>query len=105
MRDPFPLNTVHNFSPDQRTRLVLFARNVDLQAGEESTVVKAQVEDSQRKVIPLNVEYIGKVSGFDWLTQIVVRLPDGIENSGDAFLSLEVRGLPSNKALVRIKSF
>jgi hypothetical protein len=105
MRDPFPLNTIYNFSPDQRTRLVLFARNVELQAGEEFTVVKAQVEDSQRKVTPLTVEYVGKVSGSDWLTQIVVRLPDGIETGGDASLSIEVRGLPSNKVPVRLKNF
>jgi len=105
MRDPFPLLTTYNFSPDQRTRLLLFARNVELQSGEDSSIIKAQIEDSARRVFPLAVEYAGKVSGFDWLTQIVVRLPDGIENNGDARVSVEVRGLPSNKATVSIKNF
>ena len=27
-------------------------------------------------VYPLTVEFVGKVPGFDWLTKIVVRLPD-----------------------------
>jgi hypothetical protein len=84
---------------------LLFARNVELQPGEDSSIIKAWIEDSARRVFPLAVEYAGKVSGADWLTQVVVRLPDGIENTGDARVSLEVRGLPSNKALVSIKSF
>lgn len=100
-RDPFSLLTTHNFSADQRTRIVLFAANVDLIAGENISVLTAQAEDSQQRLLPLTVEYVGKVPNFNWLTQITVRLPDGL--AGDIRVSINLRGVVSNKALISIK--
>lgn len=80
MRDPFPLLTTHNFSADQRTRIVLFAVNLELMAGEDASVVTAQAEDAARNFHPLQVEYVGKVPNFDWLTQVVIKLTDAIAN-------------------------
>lgn len=105
VRDPFPLVTAHNFSPDQRTRLMLFARNVELQPGESASVVTAECEDSVSRVFPLTIEYVGKVSGFDWLTQIVIRLPDGIESAGDMRVSINVRGKASNRVLISLRPY
>ena len=34
LRDPFPLTNILNFSPDNRTRVMLFAMNLDLPPGE-----------------------------------------------------------------------
>lgn len=98
-RDPFTLSAPHtrNFSADGRTRMMLFAANVDLTSG---STVFVLAEDSQQTLFSLPVEYVGKVPGQDWLTQINVRLPDGL--AGDVRVSIIVRGEFSNKALVRI---
>ena len=101
-RDPFTLAAphTHNFSADGRTRLMLFAANVELLPGESITAVSARAEDSQQRSFPLTVEYVGKVQDLDWLTQINVRLPDGL--AGDVWVSISLRGVPGDKALVRL---
>lgn len=101
MRDPFPLNTTFNFSQDQRTRLMLFAFNVELLSGENSAVVTALAEDSQGSY-PLMVESVRKVPNFNWLTQVVVRLPDQLANKDEVLVSIALRGIASNKALVKL---
>jgi hypothetical protein len=50
----------------------------------------------------LVVEDVRKVPNFDWLSQIVVRLPDSIDTEGDFRLSLTVRGITGNKPLISI---
>jgi hypothetical protein len=101
MRDPFPLHTPHNFSADGRTRLTLFAVNLTLRAGEDLSVVTAQAEDAAHRIYPLQVEYVGPVPAFPWLTQVIVRLPD--VPAGDVWVSVTLRGAASNRALVGIK--
>jgi hypothetical protein len=103
IREPFPLFTVDNFSPDQRTRLVLFAFGLELAQGEDISVVTAQAEDAGHVTYPLKVEYVGKVPGFDWLSQVVVKLPDGSLSAGDLLVSVSLRGAASNKVLIRIR--
>jgi glucose/arabinose dehydrogenase len=102
MREPFPLSTVHNFSQDGRTRLMLFAFNLELLSGENSSVVTAWAEDSQGRY-PLTVEAVNKVPNFSWLTQVVVRLPDQLASKDEVLVSIELRGIASNKALVKLK--
>lgn len=85
----------HNFSSDGRTRLMLFAANVDTTSG-----VMVAVEESPLVTVLLPVEYVGKVPGQDWMTQINVRLPEGL--AGDVRVSIVARGEFSNKALVSI---
>jgi Metallo-peptidase family M12B Reprolysin-like len=103
MRDPFPLATAYNFSADNRTRIILFAVNLELMAGEDASVVTAQAEAAGHNLYPLKVEYVGKVPNFDWLTQVVIKLPDAIASSGDVWISIRLRGVASNKVLVSIK--
>ena len=99
-RDPFPLVTPFNFSADGRTRVMLFAMNLD-PAPEEA--VTARAEDAALNVYPLTVEFVGKVPGFDWLTQVVVRLPDNTPASQPIFVSVSLGGQTSNKARIRMK--
>lgn len=101
MRDPFPLTTTNNFSADHRTRVTLFAVNLELLSGENISVVTAQAEDAAHKLYPLQVEYVGKVPAFDWLTQVVVKLPDA--GAGDFWVTISLRGAASNKALIGIR--
>lgn len=103
VRDPFPLATVNNFSLDQRTRVTVFALGLDLLPGEDISVVTAQVEDAGHKIYPLKVEYVGKVPGFEWLTQVVIKLPDDSVNAGDVLVSVSLRGAVSNKAIIGIR--
>jgi hypothetical protein len=102
VRDPFPLTRPVGFGPDQRTRVMLFALGLQLLPGEDISVVTAQAEDSAHTIYPLTVEYVGKVSSFDWFTQVVLRLPDGL-GSGDVLVSVSLRGAVSNKVIVGIR--
>lgn len=102
LRDPLSIVNLNNFSLDHRTRLSLFATNIDLNPGENISAISAQAEDSQHVIHPLTVEFVGKAPGFDWLTQINVRLPDSLTNGGDLRLSISLRGVPSNQVLFRL---
>jgi hypothetical protein len=103
MRDPFAVINDLNFSLDQRTRLALFATGLNLLPGEDASSVTAEAEDPQQRTYALQVEYVGKVPGFDWLTQIVVKLPDEIRNVGDVTVSVKLHGIGSNKVLIGLK--
>ena len=101
VRDPFPVFTTLNFSADQHTRIVLFAANVT--PGEPISVVTVQAEDSQNRIFLLPVESIGTVSNYEWLTEIVVRLPDDLTNVTSVQVNINVRGVASNKAPLRVE--
>lgn len=101
-RDPFTLATSHNFSFDQRRRIMLFALGLELMANEDMSAVTAQAEDAGHTIYPVTVEYVGKVPNLDWLTQVNIRLPDGLA-PGDVLISVTLRGAVSNKALIRIR--
>ena len=47
LRDPYPLTNNFNFSSDNRTRVMLFAVNLDLLPSENSSALTAQAEDAQ----------------------------------------------------------
>jgi type 1 glutamine amidotransferase len=101
-RDPFRVDTAHNFSDDGRTRVALFAANLKLLPGETFSAVDARGEDSQQRTFALPVEFVGAVPNFDWLTQVNVRLPDGLANAGDVWVRVTLRGETSNRVLVRV---
>src|SRR5258705_12473204 len=103
LRDPFALFKGNSVSPDQRKRLMLFAANLDLQSGEGLSAVTAQAEDAQHRIYPLAVEFVGKVPQYDWLTQVVLRLPDELANANDVWVSISLRGAVSNKVMLSIK--
>jgi sugar lactone lactonase YvrE len=101
LRDPFSLSITYNFSSDQRTRLMLFAMNVSLMPGDNSSVVTCQAEDSQHHIFAVPVEYVGDVPNLNSITQVNIRLPDGL--TGDMLFSITVRGIASNQVLVTIR--
>ena len=103
LREPFSVFSTRNFSADGRTRIVLFAMNVELVAGENLSIISAAAEDSQQTVSQLDVEYVGNVPNQTWMAQIVVLLPQNLANAGDVLVSIKVRGLQSNKVLVSIR--
>lgn len=102
-RDPLRPSNPHNFSADGRTRVMLFATGVHLQPGEGSSVVTVQAEDAQQRAFQLVVEHVGPVPGHEWLTQINVRLPDGLAGPLDVWVTVRLRGAAvSNRALLSI---
>jgi len=103
VRDYFPISTSVNFSLDQRTHVMLFASGLELMPGESISVVTAQAEDSAHRIYPLTVEYVGKISGLDWCTQVNVKLPDALIGAGNVLISVSVRGAMSNKVIVGIQ--
>lgn len=100
-RDPFSVVNGSNFNPDHRTRVILFATNLTLGPGETSAAVTVQAEHSGG-VHNLPVEFVGQVPGFDCLTQVTVKLPDGLA-IGNALMSVTFRGKTSNKAFIVIE--
>jgi hypothetical protein len=97
---PFPLFTTQNFSLDRRTRVSLFVFNAELLAGESPTAFTALAGDGARQVFPLTVEHASKLAGVERVTQLVVRLPDGL--AGEVLVSVSLRGTPSHKASIRV---
>jgi hypothetical protein len=102
-RDPFPITTPFNMSADGRTRLMLFVLNLELQPNETASVVTARVEDAALNAFPLTVEFVGKVPNFEWLTQVVVGLPNNTPAAQSLFVSVTFHGQTSNKARIRMR--
>ncbi|HEX8136168.1 MAG TPA: hypothetical protein VF544_01130 [Pyrinomonadaceae bacterium] len=100
--EPFPLTQPYPFSTDTRTRVMLFARNAALNAGETASVVTAEAEDAARTRYPLTVEYVGLVAGYSWLSQVVVRLNDNLGDVGDVLVQISLRGVASNRVRLGI---
>ena len=100
--EPFAITNFHNFSADQRTRLLLFAVNVELGAGETASVIEAQAEGAGVQIFPLTVESFGSVPNFGWLKQVVVKLPDQLAGSNEIRVSLRVRGTVGNTVIVKL---
>jgi uncharacterized protein (TIGR03437 family) len=103
VRDPFPLTNPFNFSTDGRTHLMFFVTNFELLPGETTSAVNVQAQDAAGNTYPLTVEFVRKVPGFDWLVQIVVRLPSNLPAGQSVFISVTLHGQTSNKARVRMK--
>jgi hypothetical protein len=91
-------------SDDHRTRIMLFATNLDFLAGETMSSVSVRAMDSRGLSYDLAVEEVGKVANFPWLSSIIVRLPDDSTIAGDLVLSLGMRNSVSNSVRVGIKS-
>ncbi len=103
LSEPFSDMSSQNFSSDQRTRVTLFAYNLELKTDQGPSAITAQAEDSQSRILALPVEAINEVPNFTWITQVTVKLPDELQNNGDIWVTISLRGVASNKALIRIK--
>lgn len=93
----------NKFSQDGHTRVLLFALNAQLQPGEDYSIVTAQAEGAAGRIYPLTVEYVGRVSQLDGVSQVIVKLPDELANAGDVWMSISLRGAASNKVLVKLR--
>lgn len=103
LRDPVTVIDTRNFSADQRTRLAFFVQSVDLLPAETLSLVTAQARDAQNVVYPLPVESVVKVPNMDWISQVVVKLPDALVGKGDVQVTVKVRGIESSPVTVRVQ--
>jgi hypothetical protein len=104
-RDPFPLAQVPAFSTDARTRVMLFAQNVQLLPGETAAALTAAAEDTAHNVYPLTVERVDPLPGFEWMSAVVVRLSDQMSSAtGEVLVSVTLRGVTSNRVRFRVGS-
>lgn len=94
---PLPVITTYNFSPDRRTRVTLFVTSTT------SPPTQVQAEDSQQIIHQLPIEHIGQVENTN-LTQIIVRLPDELDRTRGAWMSVSANGATSNKAFLSLKA-
>lgn len=103
-REPFPIEQAIPFSADRRTRVMVFALNLDLLPGEEfASSVTADAEDGARRRYPLRVEYVGRVPGHEWMSAIIVRLSDEMSGeTGDVLVRVNLRNVPSNRVRIGI---
>lgn len=102
--EPFSVSTTYNFSTDQRTRVMLFATDLNLLPGEDLSVITAQAVDIQGRVYPLTVEYVGPVPNFNWLSSVILKLPGDQTLNGDVWVSINLRGVRSNSVPLAIKA-
>lgn len=100
LRDPFPLSRMYFVSSEVRTRVSLFALHLD--PGEPLSALTVSAEDNLGGLYFLPVEFIGAVPGVNDLSQVVVRLPDSVNNANELKLKLTVHGQASNIAPLRI---
>ena len=102
LRDPLPILTLHNLSPDKRTRVLLFAYNAALMPAEDVSAVNAQAEDAFGHIYPLAVESIVPIPALPWLSQITVKLPNELITEGDVLVTISLRGATSNRVSISI---
>lgn len=102
VRDPFSLTRPDSFGPDLRTRVLLFATNLDLLPGEDASAVTASADDEFGNSYSLPVEYVGIMPTISALSEVIVRLPDNVGAARELRIKISLRGFASNSALIRI---
>lgn len=100
--EPFPLTASIPLGTDTRTRICIFAMDLELLPGEGANAFTSDVQDATGKIYPLRVEHVGQVPGFPGITMIVVRLADDLGDVGDVLVRLNLHGMASNRVRVAI---
>ena len=62
--EPFPLTATIPMGSDTRTRICIFAMDLELLPGEGGNAFTSDVQDASGKLYPLRVEYVGQVPNF-----------------------------------------
>src|SRR5437588_10817985 len=101
-RDPFSVRNSLNFSSDHTTRVMLLSANLDLQLGDDPSIVAARADDGRGHTYPLTVEWIGRLPSFDWITVVIAKLPDELIGAGQALISVTAHNQTSNQVSVSI---
>ena len=102
-RDPFSLTYRLAFSSENRLRISLFVWRLALRPTDTPSNLTVVAEDNEGGVYPLTVEFVGPTSGPPLVKQVVVRLPDSVVGAPrDLFVTVQLRGLATNRAFIKI---
>jgi hypothetical protein len=101
-KEPFPLDSLISWSPDRRTRVVLFALNLQLQTGEDPSGITADAEDVSHRHYALKVENAGPVPANEWMSALTIRLSDDLSDVGDVLVGIVNKGRTSNRVRIAI---
>jgi subtilisin family serine protease len=93
VQDPFSPTGLHNFSSDQRTRVMIFTSNLGL------TQLSPQLSVTAGG-IPLTVEGVGPLVGVPNTSYIIVKLDPML--SGNVQLSVTFRGVTGNTGVLNV---
>ncbi|MCA1593998.1 MAG: heme-binding protein [Acidobacteria bacterium] len=102
LREPFALASPVRLSADNRTRVMLFAMNLQLDAAGDYSGVTADAEDGAHRIYTLAVEHVGPVPGQEWMSSVVVKLNDELGDVGDVLVRVTYQGVASNRVRVGI---
>jgi uncharacterized protein (DUF1800 family) len=100
--EPFPPTATVKFSPDTRTRICIFAMDLELLPGEGANAFTADAQDASGTLYPLRIEFMGQVPNFPGITMFIVRLADDMGDVGDVLLRLNLHGVASNRVRIGI---
>ena len=100
-RDPFIINGIPSWwpnTPDQQTRVTLFARHLELNPGESPSAVIVRIAATSGQ-IDVPAEAVQPIHNFEF-TQVVFKLPD--QGPGIRTVAIVARGQISNSGTIRI---
>ena len=100
--EPFFPTMAVPFSTDTRTRICIFAMDLELLPGEGANAFSSDVQDATGKIYPLRVEHVGQVPNFPGITMIIVRLHDDLVDNGDVLLRINLHGCPVIECVWRL---
>ena len=101
--EPFPLTASLLSDGRNRTRIMVFATNLNLLPGEDVAAFTAEAEDAAHVRYPLRVEFVTPLPEFPHITQIVLRLNRDMEAAGEVLVSVTVHGLTTNRVRIAIE--
>jgi len=103
IRDPFPVVGIPEWmttGTDRNTRIVLFARGLQLNPGESSAAVIVRFTGSNSQIIEVPAQDVRAVANSD-LAQVIVRLPDNLA-PGTCSVFIRAHTRTSNTGTIRI---
>src|SRR6185295_2953793 len=101
-REPFTAVADVAFGRDKSTRVMLFAGNLRLAAGETFSAVTADAEDESHNIHLLDVEYVGPVPDQAWATAVILKLPENMGDVGDVLVRIYYNGISSNRVRLAV---
>lgn len=101
-REPFALSTPIPFAPDRRTRVMLFALNLPLKPGDDLSSLSAEAEDAAHRRYELKIEYVAPLPNQQWLSAVVIRLGDDMNDLGDVLVRVTYHNQASNRVRMAI---
>jgi hypothetical protein len=101
-RDPFHIMSIAEWlqGSDRNTRVLLFARHLELNFGEPDSAVIVRLVGSNNQIFDVPAEAVRAVPNTEF-TQVVIRLPDTL-SPGICTLTIRAHGSISNTGTFRI---